>query len=309
MAAERNESRASELALRVTASLLRHAEAVVRDCEADALLVYGDAIEDLPAEWPESLCDKVITITRTDDEDRDQEERHVRHIRVPNVTLSRVGQVKMALFLALSRGLVQPRDTVVFLTGISGSGSLDTLIVTSIGDEHEMVHVPEGDDEAPSPVSPLVLERAISLAVALGSEGREGHSVGGIFVLGDSERVTSLSRQLILNPFAGYPESQRNILDPALEETIKEFATIDGAFIIRRDGVIVSAGTYLKTSSQGEDALPKGLGARHHAAAGITAVSDALAVVISQSTGTVSVFRRGQVLTSIERPKAATPTS
>lgn len=304
MAADPNEAPADDLATRVSESLLRQAEVVFRDVDADALLVYVDALENLPAAWPEALLDKVITITRTADEDRNQEERHVRHLRVPNVSLSRVGQVQMALLLAMSRGLVKPADVVVFLAGISGSGSLDTLLVTSIGHEHEMVRVPEEDAAAPLPVDPLVLERVISLAVALGSEGREGRPVGALFVLGDAERVLSLSRQLILNPFAGYPEPQRNILDATLGETIKEFATMDGAFVVRADGMVVSAGTYLKTSSHEEEELPKGLGARHHAAAGITAVSDAVAVAVSQSTGTVSVFRRGRLLTSIERPKA-----
>ena len=303
--AEHDDQAARERADRVTASLLSHAESVVRDCEADALFVYLDALEDPHVVWPESLRDKVITVTRTADEDRDQEQHHVRHIRVPNVSLSRVGQVKMALLLAMSRGLVEPDDTVVFLAGISGSGSLDTILVTTISREHEMVRVPEDDTAPPLPVDPLVLERVIGIAVNLGSEGREGRPVGALFVLGDAERVLSLTRQIILNPVSGYPESRRNILDPALHETIREFASMDGAFVIRGDGVLMSAGTYLMTSAHAGEELPKGLGARHHAAAGITAVSNAVAVAVSQSTGTVSVFRGGRLLTSIERPTSA----
>jgi DNA integrity scanning protein DisA with diadenylate cyclase activity len=44
------------------------------------------------------------------------------------------------------------------------------------------------------------------------------------------------------------------------------------------------------------------LGARHAAAAGITAVTNAIAVTVSASTGTVRVFRGGRMILEIERP-------
>ncbi|RME36449.1 MAG: hypothetical protein D6788_11575, partial [Planctomycetota bacterium] len=139
----------------------------------------------------------------------------------------------------------------------------------------------------------------------LGSEGREGKPVGTLFVVGDAEGVRPLTRQLILNPFQGYPESQRNILDPNLTETVKELATIDGAFVIRGDGVIESAGTYLKAAGQTEFELPQGLGARHQAAAAITHLTRAIGVTVSESTGTVTVFRGGLMVAELEKPRAA----
>ena len=50
--------------------------------------------------------------------------------------------------------------------------------------------------------------------------------------------------------------------------------------------------------------LPRGLGARHHSAAGITSVADCIAVTVSESTGTVTVFRGGQIVTEIERRRS-----
>ena len=47
--------------------------------------------------------------------------------------------------------------------------------------------------------------------------------------------------------------------------------------------------------------LPQGLGARHHAAAGITAVTEAIAITVSESTGTVTIFRHGLIVTEIEK--------
>ena len=102
------------------------------------------------------------------------------------------------------------------------------------------------------------------------NEGREGRKIGTIFVVGDHEKVLSLSRSLIFSPFHGYPEEERNVQNPAVWETIKEFAAIDGAFVIRGDGVILSAGRYLSPAAKPEEPLAQGLGTRHEAAASIT---------------------------------------
>jgi len=118
--------------------------------------------------------------------------------------------------------------------------------------------------------------------------------------LGDSEKVLSQSRGLVLNPFQGHPESGRNILDPAVEETIKEFSALDGAFVVRGDGVVLTAGTHLVPAS-GYVALPGGLGTRHAAAAGITASTASVSVCVSQSTGTVTVFKKGHMIADIQR--------
>ena len=54
------------------------------------------------------------------------------------------------------------------------------------------------------------------------------------FVIGVSDRVLSQSHQLVFNPFHGYPEGDRNILDTRREERIKELSAIDGAFVPRK---------------------------------------------------------------------------
>ncbi|HVC92461.1 MAG TPA: diadenylate cyclase [Pirellulales bacterium] len=104
-----------------------------------------------------------------------------------------------------------------------------------------------------------------------------------------------------LTKFHGYPESERNILDPEVEDTIKEFAAIDGAFIVRGDGVVLSAGSQLLPTAPPPH-LPQGLGTRHAAAAAITASTAAVVIVVSQSTGTVTVFNSGQMITDIHKP-------
>jgi len=288
----------------ITRTVMSHVAAIARDAGATAILVYADALPGGRIDLPEKMAEKVIYVTRTAQEYADRKAAGRRCIRVPDVPLTRMGQIKVAVLLALSRGLIRPGDVVVFPTGIAQTGILDTVMITEVGREFEIYSASERGDDLPSGVGPEVLERVLDLAAELGSEGREGRPVGALFTVGDAAKVLSLSRQLILNPFRGYPEKERNILDPALEETVKELSSIDGAFIVRGDGIIETCGAYLKTSAHEEYELPRGLGARHHAAAGITSVTDAVAVVTSESTGTVTVFRQGRPITEIEKPRS-----
>jgi diadenylate cyclase len=287
----------------ITQSLLKHVPDLVESCQAAALFVYVDALED-PSElsFP-SMHAKVFYVTKTPATDKPAHQEEFQYLRVPDVPLTRLGQVKIAVFLALSRGLIQYGDRVVFLSGLAAHKTLDTIIVTEVGREYEIFAA--GTDSMTSPkVLPEVVEKVVDIASELGSEGREGRAVGTMFVVGDTDRVIPLTRQLVLNPFKGYPPSERNILDYSLEETIKELSTIDGAFIIQGDGVIETCGAYIRTASQEEFELPRGLGARHHAAAAITAVTDSIAVTVSESTGSVTIFRGGHIITEIQKPRS-----
>lgn len=72
----------------------------------------------------------------------------------------------------------------------------------------------------------------------------------------------------------------------------------DGAIIIRGDR-IVSATCYLPLSDN--MGLSKDLGTRHRAAVGMSEVSDALIIVVSEETGAVSVALGGELKRSITR--------
>ena len=187
------------------------------------------------------------------------------------------------------------------LSGLPKFKTLDSLVILDIGREFELL-TSEDVSTVSSGMQPEVFEGVLNLAVELANEGREGRPVGTTFVIGDLEHVLPLSRQMIINPFKGYPEEERNILDRRLRETIKEFAVLDGAFIIRDDGVIVSAGRHLASALDSEK-MPMGLGSRHQAAAGITEATNALAIVISESTGDVRIFKNGSIFMEIERAK------
>jgi DNA integrity scanning protein DisA with diadenylate cyclase activity len=142
-----------------------------------------------------------------------------------------------------------------------------------------------------------LLESLIELAVEIAREGREGRRIGTLFTLGDEQAVLSKSRSLILDPLSGHPESSRRIDNPNLRGTLKELAQLDGAFVVSRDGIVLSACRYLDALASEVD-VPMGLGSRHIAAANISAVTEAVAIVVSESS-VVRLFCHGKLVGEI----------
>jgi DNA integrity scanning protein DisA with diadenylate cyclase activity len=183
--------------------------------------------------------------------------------------------------------------------GLRQSNQFDSITVVDIEREFQTVFTTK-TDMLPSSVKPEVIERVLGIATELAVEGREGHPVGCLFALGNADKISEFSKPLILNPFYGYKDEDRNILNPFMDETVKELSSIDGAFIIRGDGVLISAGSLLHPPEYNHE-LPGGLGSRHAAAAAITQAVDCLCIVVSGSTGQVTLFRKGKMLPLIEK--------
>jgi DNA integrity scanning protein DisA with diadenylate cyclase activity len=272
------------------------------------LLLYVDCLENYDDLKNLTIQNhpEIILVARSDEAYEKAQQYGKKVVRVPLVSLTRIGQIKIAAMLSFSNRFITPGDRFVFLTGLE-KGPLDTIMVMEVGREYEMFLTV---DQPPltEHIRRAVFERVFNLTLELASEGREGKPIGAIFVLGDSGEVVAHSKQNIMNPFKGYPENERNILDNKMTETIKEFATIDGAFVIKGTGTIVSAGTYLLPKLVTEE-LPQGLGARHAAAAAITAATKSIAITISESTGTVRIWRQGRMITEIEKGKRNSETT
>jgi diadenylate cyclase len=146
-------------------------------------------------------------------------------------------------------------------------------------------------------VNKQVLEHTISLAVEIAREGREGRKIGTLFVVGDSGEVTKRSKPLILDPLHGHPDETKQIENPDTRETIKELAQLDGAFLVSNTGVVLSAARYIDAASESLD-LPLGLGSRHMAGASISRQTNAVAVVVSESS-MVRMFDDGELVSEI----------
>jgi len=144
-------------------------------------------------------------------------------------------------------------------------------------------------------VEPGVLDAVIQVAGEIAWEGREGKAIGTSFVVGDIANVLHYSKQFVLNPFQGHHETERQITDAGIQGTIKEFAQLDGAFLITGSGVVEAAGRCI-TVDMSQVNLPGGMGSRHLSVAGITKVTASIGVVVSQSGGLISIFRGGKIV-------------
>jgi diadenylate cyclase len=280
--------------------ILDHACGIAVEVKAKALVLYAEAASELPIAKGEKPCFDLVLVTKGEEALTEELKLLGTIINVPNVNLTRVGQIKIAITKGIATGLFKKGDKLVCISGLPKAGYVDSIFVIDVGKEFEVLTSQDITDITQGDY-PEVFSEALNIVLELAAQGREGRKVGTILVLGDHERVLQLSRQMIINPFQGYAEEERNILKPELLETIKELSAIDGAFVIKDNGVIMTAGRHLNAAIESKD-FPQGLGSRHIAAAGITDITHAIAIVLSESTGNVSVFKNGKLFVSILKP-------
>ncbi|HVS52788.1 MAG TPA: diadenylate cyclase [Opitutaceae bacterium] len=285
---------------RVNRLMFREADRVATGAECSSIVVFGDTF--IGGIQPGALRSKLKTIlvTRTALETTEDHREFTEMIQVRSFSNQRLAQLRSAMLVALTRGVVKFTDRICCIGGITGSNQFDTLVVVDIEREFQTLLTGSTADLLPEDVKPEVLERVIAVATELAVEGREGRPVGCLFVVGDTEKVETLTKPLVLNPFFGYKEEDRNILNPFMDETVKEFSSIDGAFVIRGDGVVEAAGSLIQATDSSHS-LPSGLGSRHAAAAAISVAANCISIVVSSSTGQVTLFRRGVMLPLTEK--------
>ncbi|MBN2068242.1 MAG: PTS sugar transporter subunit IIA [Opitutales bacterium] len=285
--------------------LLREAEKVARSTRCSAILIFSDTfaggieITDGFPEYRSVLVSRAVS-------DRQKDSPWVSAcIEVRSFSQQRLSQLRSAIIIGLTRNIFKFSDRVCCIGGLPSSNQLDTLIVVDIEREFQSV-MTQNEDLLPKNVKIEVVERMLAIATELAVEGREGKPVGSLFVVGNTEVINPMIKPLVLNPFYGYKEEDRNVLNPFMDETIKEFSVIDGCFVIRGDGVIESAGSLIHAPSEFYQDMPGGFGSRHSAAAAISRATDCLAIVVSASTGQVSLFRNGDMVPLLEKPLGGT---
>lgn len=211
---------------------------------------------------------------------------------------TRFSRIKYAFLQGVMRDLISADSKVVCVLGPYDKGHLDTVTIHDLG--------LSWSEDFPFDVHTVIEHKAfhaimavLDIALDIGALGREGKSVGTIFVIGDTDNVLEQSHQVVFNPFKGYPRTERLITLPEVVESIKELAKLDGAVVISDDGIVEAAGRFLEGAGLVTKKL-RGLGARHRSAAGITRRTAAIAVVVSESTGKVTVFEKGRVIATLE---------
>lgn len=267
------------------------------------LLVISDDIKQIVDQLkPKSLKKKLLLAVSNDALKAIAEEEGLQAIQIPAYSIERMEKVKLAQVAAFSAGLVEQRDKLVCLVGETHDlSSMDALLLLTFGkDKLPDTRKSSWTDlrSIAEDVPVQLLEVLLEMARAIGQVGYEGRPTGTILVVGDSTAVMEKSSQLHLNPLQGYSETERNIMDPAVRQAVMKFAILDGATIIRNDGVVLASGRYLEITG-GLD-LGMGLGTRHQASAAITSETNAIAIAISQTTGEARIFKHGKVCLELQ---------
>ncbi|MCB9932719.1 MAG: DNA integrity scanning protein DisA nucleotide-binding domain protein [Planctomycetes bacterium] len=278
----------------VTRALIRNLLRFADDIDAEAIILFSDVFRN-PSLLASFISRKIVLATRSADIPDVLVEKARGVVHLARGDFSEESAVQLALLSAGAKGMLGEGSRVVAVCGEKGSDTFDTVRIET----PRLMLTRIFSKAAKESVQPEVFERALQLMLELSEEGREGKPIGTTMVLGDEEVVREMTQQLTINPFRGYDESERNVLDPALEETIKEFSLLDGAFVVGGGGVLHSAGAYLSPPAEARVDLSSGLGTRHRVAAAITKMTKALAIVLSQSTGRVTVFRGGKSVMTI----------
>jgi DNA integrity scanning protein DisA with diadenylate cyclase activity len=271
---------------------------LLESAKADGILLLLEG----PADWQRlrSLSGeaKIVVAGDTLEQLEGAKEAGLASVRIDMPDSPVYERLTQAVLEAVADDILSPGSAVVALYSGFDADTLDSVSIINL-DEH--LNRLSGRDlrqlETRVPLDTLKL--VVDLAIEIGREGREGKPVGTLFVVGDSRKVLNCSRPAGFDPVRGYGRKDRNLNDPRVREGIKEIAQMDGAIIVSGDGTIEAACRYLDCSAANVT-LSKGLGARHWAAAAISRATNAVAVTVSQSNGTVRIFQNGETVLRIE---------
>jgi DNA integrity scanning protein DisA with diadenylate cyclase activity len=287
-----------------TIALLQAARQMVQNTPADAVLLLTETDLD----WPAVLshlggCRLLVAAEEGELTERLKERDDLTVIDIDSAPSPTQTRMSMALLEAVrSEQLRHGADVIALYNGIEvspeGPEPIDSLSVIHLGEHLERLTARDLrrlDTQVPLETLRLIVD----LALAIGREGREGHPVGTMFVVGDTRKVLSMCRPMNFNPFRGYSAAERDIRNRGVREQIKDLAQLEGAILIRRDGIAVAACMRIE-APESDIALGLGLGTRHAAAAAISQRTKAVAIAVSQSSGSVRLFQNGAMVLHIE---------
>ncbi len=271
---------------------------LVKASDADALLVLLEKAID----WNrlKNKTSNHVLVIATHDEAihlaATEAQIHSIFLEIPEASVQ--NQLTQAVLSSVAAEFLKPGSTVVAIYSGFDTEDIDTISVLKLTER--LGRLTARDLRKLETKVPLdTLKTVVDLAVAIGREGREGKAVGTMFVVGDHRTVLDQSRSGGFDLVKGYTRKERNIFDNKVREGIKEIAQLDGMFVISADGTVEGSSRIIDTSPV-EITMTKGLGARHFSGAAISKNTKAIAVVVSQSSGTVRIFQNGEVVLRIE---------
>ncbi len=282
--------------------LVKHCFELCKELGITKILAFAESVQDQRFIAKCQETETVILLARKDALLKEEIVNKWHIIRLPDQAITRTDQFQLGLLFSVLNDLVEVDETVFCLTGLVGSLRLDNLLITNLKRDNKWFRKHTFDKVPSGILRSQEFYRLIDIALKFAKQGREGKPIGTIFILGKTRELKPYIKQLILNPFKGHLKSQRSIHEPDFVETLRELASLDGAFIVDPNGIVERAAVYLSPPQTKEKIeLSGGYGARHTSSAALTAVTDALAVVISESSSSVMVFYDGSPILELNR--------
>lgn len=266
--------------------------------ECDALLVMLDG----PTDWKKLISgaqnEKLLVAASSAETLEEAKEAGIDGVLVEREDAPVFDRLTQTLLESIADELLEPSANVVAIYSGFEAGSIDSISFIRLTDH--LGRLTARDLRQIETSVPLAtLKAVVDLAVEIGREGREGKPVGTMFVVGDTRRVLAQSHPGGFDAVKGYHRRERNVQNPRVRESLKEVAQLDGAFIVGSDGTVERSCQIISAPHENLT-LSKGLGSRHWAAAAISKCTNAIAVCVSESTGTVRIFKNGEVILRIE---------
>jgi diadenylate cyclase len=279
-------------------SVIELAAQLCRQTEAGAMLVMLEGTTD----WSE-LCRRTEGLRVVVAADESAELAGAEELGLAAITLNMqdspvIEKLTQALLTGVAREILSPGAGVVVAYSGFEAESIDSVSFIRL-DDHLGRLTARDLRQLETSVPLETLKTVIDLGVEIGREGREGKPIGTMFVVGDTRKVLRHCQPAGYDPVKGYGKAERDLHDHRVREAIKEVAVLDGAFIVSPDGGVEKAAQIVDAPYKNLT-LSKGLGARHWAGAAISKATAAIAVVVSQSSGTVRIFQNGEVMLRIE---------
>lgn len=276
-------------------------ELAVRLCskaDASALLVMLDG----PSDWAKLRAEageaKVLIAVDTPEEAEGCAEHGLEAVILNMQEAPVFEKLTQALLESLADDMLESGGDVIAVYSGFEAGKIDSVSYIRL-DEHLGKLTARDLRKLETSVPLDTLKVVVDLAVEIGREGREGKRVGTMFVVGDTRKVLNHSHAAGFDPVKGYKREERSLHDARVREAIKEVAPLDGAFLVASDGTVEKS-CQLVEAAHANVTLSKGLGSRHWAGAAISRVTKSIAVVVSESNGTVRLFQNGEVILRVE---------
>jgi diadenylate cyclase len=279
-------------------SVIDLAAQLCRQTEAGAILLMLEG----PTDWAE-LARRTAGLRIVVAVDTAEELAGTEGLGLATITLAMqdspvIEKLTQALLTGVAREILAPGAGVVVVYSGFEADTVDSISYIRL-DDHLGRLTARDLRQLETSVPLETLKTVIDLGVEIGREGREGKPIGTMFVVGDTRKVLQHCQPAGYDPVKGYARGERDLHDHRVREAIKEVAVLDGAFVVAPDGTVEKAAQIVDAPYKNLT-LSKGLGARHWAGAAISKATGAIAIVVSQSSGTVRIFQNGEVMLRIE---------